>query len=127
MAMDATNPHVQRLSFQPGQVIFAQGEIGYDFYIVESGTVSIAANNVEIAKAETGESFGEFALLDKQPRSASAIALTACQVVKVSKDGYQQMLSELPTWAVSMLEAFARRIKTSNEILKKIPQFLPRN
>lgn len=125
--LDATNPHVNRQSYAPGEIIFAQGEIGYDFYIVEAGTVQIVTNNVEIARVETGESFGEFALLDKQPRSASAKALTPCTVVKVSKDGYQQMLSELPTWAVCMLEAFARRIRTSNEILKKIPQFLPRN
>ncbi|MGZ5278803.1 MAG: Crp/Fnr family transcriptional regulator [Pseudobdellovibrionaceae bacterium] len=116
-------------TYKPGDFIFFEGDIDYHFYIVESGDVQIFTKNksggrVNIATISGGESFGEFALLEKQPRSASAQAMTDCTLIKVSEDGYQQLLSELPVWASSMLQSFAHRLKSMNERLKDSPQFL---
>ncbi len=115
-----------------GEHIFMEGDQDLHFYIVESGQVKIYTKNesggqVPIITISEGESFGEFALLDKQPRSASAVAITDCLLIKVSQQGYEQLLSELPVWASSMLKSFAGRLKNMNVILKKMPQFIGRD
>ena len=126
--MQETSDIVKEL-YMPGDFIFFEGDIDYHFYIIEKGHVQIFTKNKEghrinIALVEEGESFGEFALLDKQPRSASAQAVTECSLIKVSEAGYQHLLSELPAWASAMLHSFSTRIKNMNERLKDAPQFL---
>lgn len=123
---------VTKETFNMGEHIFMEGDQDLHFYIVESGQIKIYTNNesggqVPIITISEGESFGEFALLDKQPRSASAVALTDCVLIKVSQQGYEQLLSELPVWASSMLKSFAGRLKNMNVILKKMPQFIGRD
>jgi CRP-like cAMP-binding protein len=120
---------VVKETYKPGDFIFFEGDIDFHFYIVQSGKVQIftknkAGDRVNIATINDGESFGEFALLEKQPRSASAQAVTECVLIKVSEAGYGQLLAELPVWASSMLESFAKRMKSMNEKLKDMPQFL---
>lgn len=128
---NSDNPEIHRESYKTGDYIFFEGDIDFHFYIVESGTVQIFTKKqngqrLDIATVEMGESFGEFALLDRKPRSASAQAATECSLIKVSEKGYEQLLSELPGWASSMLKAFARRMKHTNELLASSPQFLSR-
>lgn len=115
--------------YKAGDYIFFEGDIDFHFYIVQAGEVLIFTKNkngqrIDIATVREGESFGEFALLDKQARSASAQALSDCTLVRVSEDGYEQLISELPTWAASMMKSFSRRLKQMNIKLKELPQFL---
>ncbi|MCE3009701.1 MAG: cyclic nucleotide-binding domain-containing protein [Proteobacteria bacterium] len=124
--------HIQKESFKSGEFIFFEGDIDFHFYIVEKGSVQIftkskAGVRIDISSVEEGESFGEFALLSNAPRSASAQAKTDCVLVKVSQEGYQQLLSELPIWASSMLVSFAARLKNLTEALKASPQFLKKD
>lgn len=125
---EENNPDVQRVSFPQGRFIFLEGDRDAYFYIVEEGRVEIFSNpggkHVKIAEVGPGESFGEFALLDGAPRSASARAMTEVQLVKVSQRGYEQMLQQIPGWASSMLKSFASRLKSMNEKLIASPQFL---
>lgn len=116
-------------TYKPGDYIFFEGDIDFHFYIIESGSVNIFTKNklghrIDIATVDEGESFGEFALLDKGPRSASAQAVTECTLIKISEAGYHQLLDELPVWASSMLKSFSQRLKSMNERLKDLPQFI---
>lgn len=126
--MEASN-EILKESYKPGDYIFFEGDIENHFYIVETGKVQIFTKNkaggrLDIAVVEEGESFGEFAMLSKEPRSASAQAITECTLVKVSDQGYQHLLEELPVWASCMLKSFASRLKNMNHLLKDAPQFL---
>lgn len=116
---------VVRESYKAGEYIFFEGDIDYHFYIVEDGQVQIftkdkAGKRVDIVTVNKSESFGEFAFLERKPRSASAQALTEAVVVRISEKGYEQLLSELPTWANAMLQSFASRIRHMNEVLAKL-------
>ena len=127
--MESTNGHLEVESYQAGEIIFNEGDIDFHFYIVEQGSVQIFTRNesqveIPISTISEGESFGEFALLDRAPRSASARALSPCQLVKVSEEGFEQLLSELPEWASSMLKNFAIRLKNMNHLVKNLPQFV---
>lgn len=119
---------VSKESFKAGSIIFRQGDQESHFFIIEEGRVGIFinqnGNNVKITECGPGESFGEFALLDHAPRSASAQALTDLQVFKVSAKGFDEMLTQLPDWASFMLKSFVNRMKAMNERFKDLPQFM---
>ncbi len=120
---------IEREAYKAGDFIFFEGDIDFHMYIIDMGEVQIFTKNksgerIEIATLEEGDSFGEFALLDKKPRSASAQASTACVVYKVSEQGYEHLLEELPAWASSMLRNFSVRMRRMNELVKNLPQFV---
>ena len=127
--MDKQNPDIQREAYNPGDFIFFEGDVDFHFYIIESGEVQIFSKGVDgsrlnIVTIGAGESFGEFALLDRAPRSASAQALGEVIAVKVSQAGYEQLISELPAWANCMLKNFAARLKAMTNTLRSMPQFM---
>ena len=68
-------------SYTAGQAIFQQGDAGDCMYCVKEGFVEIVAGGKVLETLESGHIFGEMALVDKQPRSATARAKTDCQVV----------------------------------------------
>ncbi|HEY8272356.1 MAG TPA: cyclic nucleotide-binding domain-containing protein [Pseudobdellovibrionaceae bacterium] len=120
-----------RETYAPNDFIFFEGDIESHFYIVESGKVQIftkskTGKRIDILLVEEGESFGEFALLDNKPRSASAQAITEVSLIKVSAEGYEQLLSELPVWAACMMKSFVVRLKNMTEQLRSSDQFLSR-
>lgn len=119
------NEEVHREVYKPGEYIFFEGDIDFHFYIVEAGQVSIFTKGqdgrkINITEVNEGESFGEFALLDRKPRSASAQAVTETTLYKISEKGYEQLLEELPVWASTMLKSFASRLRKMNSVLAQL-------
>ncbi|KYG61752.1 Crp/Fnr family transcriptional regulator [Bdellovibrio bacteriovorus] len=119
---------IQKETYKPGDYIFFEGDIENHFYIVETGVVNIFTKDqmgkrIPIVDIVDGESFGEFALISKMPRSASAQAVTDVVLVKVSEDGFKQLLEELPTWAECMLKSFVDRLQNMTEKVRELEQF----
>lgn len=63
-----------RRSYKPGQTIFKQGDTGNCFYMIIYGEVSIVRRNTELSRLGQGQCFGEMAVLEEQPRNATALA-----------------------------------------------------
>lgn len=131
MSTDALSS-IKKESYKPGDYIFFEGDIENHFYIVETGVVSIftkdnTGKKIPICDIVDGESFGEFAWISKMPRSASAQATTDVTLVKVSEDVFNQLLSELPTWAECMLKSFVDRLQNMTEKLRELEQFKKRD
>ncbi len=127
----ASKNDILKETFEEGDYIFFEGDIESHFYIIETGKVQIFTKNnvgkrLNILTVEAGESFGEFALLDNKPRSASAQALSKVSLIKVSESGYEELLGDLPIWASSMMRSFTARLRNMTQILKDSDQFLPR-
>lgn len=106
-------------TFNAGDFIFFEGDIESHIYIIESGEVSIFTKDkngqkLELARLKDGETFGEFALINTGARTATAQALSPVKVMKISEEGYNIMLSQLPLWASSMLKSFTTRLKQMN-------------
>lgn len=123
---------IQKESYKPGDFIFFEGDIENHFYIVETGVVNIftkdnTGTRIPILDIVDGESFGEFALISNSPRSASAQAVTDVVLVKVSEDGFKQLMSELPTWAECMLKSFVDRLQNMTEKVRELEQFKKRD
>lgn len=126
-----TNAAIVRETYAPNDYIFFEGDIESHFYIVEVGTVQIFTKNkmgkrLDVLTVEEGESFGEFALLDNRPRSASAQAVTDVTLIKVSAEGYEQLVNELPVWASCMMKSFVARLVRMTESMKASDQFIAR-
>lgn len=129
MSIQTTSENIHREQYKKGEYIFFEGDIESHFYIIEKGEVQIftkasTGKRINICTISEGESFGEFALLDNAPRSASAEAMNDVSLIKVSDLGYEQLLAELPVWASCMLKSFMTRLKNMNTLLKSSEQFI---
>lgn len=127
----ASKDDILKETFESGDYIFFEGDIESHFYIIETGQVQIFTKNkagkrIDILTVHAGESFGEFALLNNKPRSASAQALSKVSLIKVSETGYEELLGDLPLWSASMMRSFTARLRNMTQMLKDSDQFLPR-
>jgi HEAT repeat protein len=106
-------------SFHDGDAIVKQGERGYTMYVITSGKVRIVSNagREEVLLAELGANdyFGEMALFDDSPRSATAIAKGDVRALTIHKREFRDMLREYPGVAIMMCEEFCRRLRGTIE------------
>jgi CRP/FNR family transcriptional regulator, cyclic AMP receptor protein len=117
--------HIERIlhyrEYKPEEVIFSQGTPGFGMYIIEDGSVTIVSEpSMEImAELQSGDFFGELALLDDSPRSASAIAKTSCRMLCFFQSDLLDLISRKPQIGVKILLCLARtigeRLKRANE------------
>jgi CRP-like cAMP-binding protein len=105
-----------------GTVIFAEGEIGDQMYVVVAGKIKLghaAPDGREslMAVLGPGEIFGELSLFDPGPRTATATALTDARVLALGNTSLRPWLAGRPEVAESLLAALARRLRRTNEAL----------
>jgi hypothetical protein len=102
---------------QPGEFIFREGDPGSIMFIIEDGNVELlkgsGGQEHQLAVLEQGDFFGEMAILEDQPRSASARAVTECQLLKIDKSTFNEMLRQNPEIAVRMLRKLSRRLRNT--------------
>jgi CRP/FNR family cyclic AMP-dependent transcriptional regulator len=106
--------HGQVVHFDSGAVIFRQGEHGGDLYFIRSGEVEIFVErdgkSIVLDRLKTGEVLGTMTILNRDPRMASARAVTACEAVKVSGDNVAKLVATLPDWLKTVLKDYTLRI-----------------
>jgi CRP/FNR family cyclic AMP-dependent transcriptional regulator len=102
-------------SFANGEIIFREGEQTREMFVIQSGEVSIVAKiNGEEKVIETrqrGEFFGEMALLESLPRSATAMAKGDTRLLVIYCGGFLQKLRRDPTFAFEMLQKLSSRFR----------------
>ncbi len=87
---------VHREHFEAGERVFGTGDVGDKVYFIAAGTATVSREGEVVATLRSGEVFGEAALLADQPRNAEVHALTALDVVVVSRDAFQELLGHVP-------------------------------
>ena len=111
--------------FAKGEVIFPEGDLGTDMYIIQSGTVAVdkkIGNTVRrLAVFGKGDFFGEMSLLEHLPRTAAVIALEDCEMVRIDGSTFDAMIRTNTEIAVRMLRKFSVRLR---EMDKKIEALL---
>lgn len=115
---------LKTVEFNSGEILFNEGEKTYHFFIVQDGEVEVFrtaddGKKIPLALVSSGASIGEFAMIDRLPRSATARARTPVKAVMVTEEAYLELLSELPTWATSMMETLVERLRHANEVIRK--------
>jgi CRP-like cAMP-binding protein len=107
---------LRRRRFRRGEVIFHQGDPGDALHLVSSGAVKIVLPSAEgeeaiIATLHGGDFFGELALLDGAPRSATAVAQEACETWTLSRDLFHDLLDRDPSLRASLLAGLAHELR----------------
>jgi CRP-like cAMP-binding protein len=104
------------LSFAKGAVIFKEGEPGDCMFFVIEGTVSVQMGGVDITRVESGEVFGEMALIDHAPRSATAVALTDCRLAAVNEKRFLRLVVDVPKLALHLMQVITQRLRRAQSI-----------
>ena len=100
-----------------GSVLFEQGEAGNCMYIIVSGKLDIRTGNRSIVVYGPGDVVGELAVIDAQPRSASGIALTDCELLRLDGDRFRQVVEIYPEVARQVMVELSGRLRhTANEL-----------
>lgn len=99
------------VGFEAGKTIFAEGEPGDCMYVVLEGDVDIVSGERVIETAGAGSIIGELALIDRAPRSASAVARTAARLVPVDAKQFQYLIQQTPFFALQVMAIMAERLR----------------
>ncbi len=100
--------------YQDGQVIFCENEPGNDLYILQKGKVRITkyiqGNDVQLNVMKPGDIFGEMALLENKPRSASATAIDETELLVINKQNFELMTEKQPQLMTRIITILSERI-----------------
>jgi len=107
-----------------GEVVFSQGDAGSSMYLVRSGAVQVFlpgrdAPPVVLKDVRTGEYFGELALFDAKPRSASVRALVDTVLLELTREELAEHLGRSPRAAMTILSEMAERLRETNAMLSQ--------
>lgn len=114
MALDMSIFERFAVTFQKGDIIFCEYEPGDTFYLIQSGRVQIIKILDDIEKTidilHPGEIFGEMAILDAAPRSASAVAVDTIRALEFTRENFEVLMMGNPQIALKLLKLLAKRI-----------------
>ncbi|MFT5196424.1 MAG: CRP/FNR family cyclic AMP-dependent transcriptional regulator [Cellvibrionaceae bacterium] len=111
--------------FQAGSTVFHLGDPGGLLYIILSGKIKISHSNPEgqealLAIMGQGDFFGELALLDESPRSATAEAIAPTETLTLHRDDFMRFIDDHPAFARHVLTSLARRVRHMNSQISDI-------
>jgi CRP-like cAMP-binding protein len=100
--------------FKPNEIIFCEYEPGNDFYLIQEGQVKITKTVGSSIKTldvlESGDIFGEMAILEEQPRSATAACITEVRALNFNRANFELLMTKNPQLALRVLTIFSTRI-----------------
>jgi CRP-like cAMP-binding protein len=118
MVKDAT------ASYAAGDVIFREGDLGTEMFIIQDGEVNIIKHiNGEahlLSRLEKGDFFGEMAVLENVPRTADAVAVTEVRTVVINGARFDEMLRKNPEVAVRIIRKYSKRLREANALLERL-------
>ena len=103
-------------SFKAGDVIFREGDPAVELFVVKSGTVEIRIRDRLINTLGERSIFGEMALVDGQPRSATASAATDTELVPLGEKGFGLLVAYQPNFALSLLRVLVKHVRATSVI-----------
>ena len=111
-------------SYAAGDVIFREGDLGTEMYIIQDGVVNIIKHiNGEahlLSRLEKGDFFGEMAVLENVPRTADAVAVTEVRTVVINGARFDEMLRKNPEVAVRIIRKYSKRLRDANSLLERL-------
>ena len=113
-----------------GKVIFVEGDLGTEMFVVQSGTVELVKKTRRgdeklLATLEKGDFFGEMSILEDVPRTATARTKTDCELVKINQATFDEMLRHNAEIAVRMLRKLSRRLRETTKLLEETTGMAP--
>jgi len=113
-----------RRKFAKDQIVFAQGDEGDIFYGVISGRIRLSATaidgqEVHLKMVDSGDSFGEIAILDGEPRTASAVAIQPTELITIERGQFWKLLENEPGLAIHLLKFVCGKVRWTSELVEQ--------
>ena len=113
----------EEVRFQPGEVVIKRGEMGETMYLMISGEVSVhigdeSGSEIEVDRIKAGDYFGEMALFEDIPRSATIRTETESRLLVLHKQEFNEIVREYPQIALTICKVLSSRIRTLHEKIK---------
>ena len=103
--------HAEQVRYGAHRIIVSRGARGDSFFVIAEGTATVRRGTRKIGSLGPGDFFGEMALLDGRPRSASVESDTPLQTVRITRTGFNKALDANPTIARGIMAELAGRIR----------------
>jgi len=121
--LTALSQRVESVIYEPGDVIFQQGDEGSSLFVVEDGAVEISYGEgrarVILATLFTGQYFGELSLFDGSPRSATATAAKPSRLIRLDRDDLVDFVNKNPAAALRIIAEMSERLRQTNELMSR--------
>ena len=111
IAYDLFADSKKKESFSPGDVIFSQGQKGDFMYVILEGEVLIIAGSRVVDELSQGDLFGEMALIDESPRSATATAKSEAILAPVDQADFLFLIQHSPFFSIHVMRILAERMR----------------
>jgi CRP/FNR family transcriptional regulator, cyclic AMP receptor protein len=99
---------------EAGETIFQVYDMGSEMYVVIEGEVELRIGDNILETLGPGEPFGEMALIDQAPRTATAVARTACKLAVIPEKRFLFMVAQTPHFALQIMKVMADRLRKMN-------------
>jgi response regulator RpfG family c-di-GMP phosphodiesterase len=118
-ALSELAQRAHRRQFRSGEVVFNEGDHGTSLFVVRRGTLKVVRptydDRLVLARLEPGQAFGELAVLNASPRTASVIAIEDCETIEIEKEDIDGVLDKYAMATRRMLGALARSLTLAKE------------
>jgi CRP-like cAMP-binding protein len=113
-----------KVSFKKGSIIFAEGDLGNEMFIIQTGRVRIFKNidgfDQTLTELEKGDFFGEMSILEGMPRSAAAEAEEDCELIKINSANFVAMIKSNVEIAIRIMRKLSLRLREANVQIEKL-------
>jgi CRP/FNR family transcriptional regulator, cyclic AMP receptor protein len=97
--------------YQPGQLIFEEGQPGDVMYAITDGEIEVTVRGKLVDHVGPGSIIGEMALIDDSPRSATARARTQSKLVPISQKRFTFLVQQTPFFSIQVMSIMAERLR----------------
>ncbi len=104
-------------TFKAGETIFREGDPADVIYVIKDGRVDVTTGNRLLATLDALDIFGEMALVDKSPRSATVTAATDVTLVPVTEKQFLFLVSQTPFFAIKVMRVLVGRLRVANKAI----------
>ncbi len=102
-----------------GQPLFCAGDSGNLMYVLMKGTAAVTIGTITVEQAEPGAIFGEHALIENLPRSATVTAVTDCQFLPIDAKRFQFLVQQTPNFSLHVMKVMADRLRRTGLMLRE--------
>ena len=103
-------------SFARGEAIFREGDAGDTMYAVQQGWVDLMVADKVVETVAPGGIFGEMSLIDRAPRSATAVAGDDCHVIAINEKRFNFLTQNTPNFALNVLRVISQRLRVMDRL-----------
>jgi CRP/FNR family transcriptional regulator, cyclic AMP receptor protein len=108
-----TGNNIQTQIFKAGDVIFREGDEAKELFVIKSGQVRVQISNRTVTELGQDHIFGEMALIDSEPRSATVTAIADTELVPVTEKQFLFLVGQTPFFALKVM--LAQRLRATNK------------